>query len=46
MNSTWRDHLVNLAEVNDEDLEQCDHEFMSFLIDEDEWETWEQERFE
>ena len=43
MNPAWRDRLINLAEVNDEDLEQCDDEFMSFLIAEDEWETWQQE---
>jgi hypothetical protein len=43
MNSTWKDRLVNLAEVNDEEVEQCDDEFMNFLIAEDEWETWEQE---
>ena len=46
MNSTWRDHLINLAEVNDEDLEQCADKFLSFLIDENEWETWEQEGLE
>jgi hypothetical protein len=42
MNSTWRDRLVNLAEVNDE-VEECTDEFMNFLFAEDEWETWEQE---
>ena len=38
MNPAWRNRLVNLAEVNDasEDLEQCDDEFISFLIAEDE----------
>ena len=46
MNSTWHDHLINLAEVNDEDLEQCADKFLSFLIDENEWETWEQEGLE
>ena len=39
MNSTWHDHLINLAEVNAD-------EFLSFLIDENEWETWEQEGLE
>jgi hypothetical protein len=42
MNSTWRDRLVNLAEVDDE-VEECTDEFMNFLIAEDEWETWEQD---
>ena len=43
MNSTWCDHLINLAEVNDENLEECADDFLNFLIDENEWETWEQE---
>ena len=43
LNSTWRDHLINLAEVNDENLEECADDFLNFLIDENEWETWEQE---
>jgi hypothetical protein len=44
MKSTWRDRLVNLVEVNDDDdLEECADEFTNFLIAEDEWETWEQE---
>jgi hAT family protein len=42
MNPAWRDCLVNLAEVIDEDLEQCDDEFMSFLFAEEEWEAWQQ----
>jgi hAT family protein len=43
MKSTWRDRLINLAEANDDDLEECADEYMNFLIAEDEWETWEQE---
>lgn len=44
MKSTWRDRLVNLTEVDD-GLEQCTDEFMSFLIAEEEWGTWEEEGF-
>jgi hAT family C-terminal dimerisation region len=42
MKSTWRDRLKNLTEVDDEDSEQCTDDFMSFLISEEEWDTWEQ----
>ena len=42
LKSTWRERL-GLAEVNDEDLEQCEDEFMNFLTAEEEWDTWEQE---
>ena len=47
MKSTWHDCLVNLTEVNNDglELEQCNNEFMSFLIAEDEWDTWEEEGF-
>ena len=44
LKSRWRDRFrVGLAEVNDEDLEQCEYEFMNFLIAEEEWDSWEQE---
>lgn len=46
MKSTWRDCLVDLTEVNDEGLEQCTNEFMSFLVAEEEWDTWEREVFQ
>ena len=46
MKSSWRDHLINLSNINDEELEHCTNEFMSFLIAKEEWDTWEQEGLE
>jgi hypothetical protein len=37
------DRLVNLVEVNDEELGQCDAEFTNLLIAEEEWDIWERE---